>query len=105
MDQKEYVTRRRAIKSDKDNGAITQQKKPRGKQRTIHKLTTLSFSTKEGICTYSVKGNALQFLKNKEKNLNIEQPSPNLEQSRFPQKSIVETRVENNLKRRFTTIL
>ena len=37
------------------NGANIQQKKSRGRQRTIHKLTTLSFSTKEEIYTYSVK--------------------------------------------------
>jgi len=76
-----------------------------GKQRTIHELTTQSFSTKEGICTYSVKGDALQFLENKELSLNIEQLSLNPEQSRFSKSQFVETRVENNLKRRFTTIL
>ncbi len=87
------------------NGTITQKKKPRGKQRINHELTTQSFFTKEEICTYSEKEDALQFLKNEGLILNIEQLSLNLEQSRFFKSKFVEMRVENHLKRRFTTIL
>src|SRR6266540_4521719 len=45
------------------NGVITQKKKLHGKHKTICELITQSFSIKEEICTYSVKGDFHLFCK------------------------------------------
>src|SRR5438105_4049885 len=56
LDQKEQVTEDDQLNRTRCNGVITQEKKLHGKQKSICELITQSFSTKEEICTYSVKG-------------------------------------------------